>query len=699
MRVKLSLCAILIVSVINAEESFLLDSSVISATGYEQNLKDAPASISIISKEEIQNKPIRDLGDIVQEIPGVSTSTAKTGAQDISIRGLSSSYALILVDGKRINMSKGFDSNGFDSTSGWMPPISAIERVEIIRGPASIIYGSDAMGGVINIITKKNINKASGSVALEGRLQQDNHWGNMYGLNANIYAPLDKGVTLNLRGKYNYGESNEFLISEIAGYTNTEVIKKNPYTSHSPTGFINGSIGGRLSYIPSDKNNFYLDIDYGYQRLGSLNTSSKYVTAIRHYERFNYILNHDGTYDFGKINNYIHFATISRYPHDNVSLGANYGRPNKAALVYNQTFTYGTTFTKNFDFDKYGSMILNVGDYFFKERLYQRQNKNDKSAYQIALFGEGEYFVNDHFSTTTGLRINYLQTYGTFLAPRLYFNVYPYEWLTLKAGLASGLQVPQLATRFDDYQTTSGSWYYANKDLKPERSLNYEVSAIAQTDIATFSSTIFYTDFTDAISQKKYENNKTIAHNSHKCSTTSNNSSNSEYCYTYENTDKARSMGLEFGINSKALFTDFIARGIYIDFSYSLIDTDKRSGIDKGRPLNNVPLHNITTKLSYKGEGWDMYLRYIGKYKIPTYGVHSANMGPGRWYKDLHTVDLGVNYKFKNNISIGAVINNLFNINTIDYFVYTSNSKQRYSNSYQRMIPGRNIWLTIRANF
>ncbi|WP_096026889.1 TonB-dependent receptor plug domain-containing protein [Campylobacter lanienae] len=142
-------------SLSNANESAVLDKSVVSASGFAQSIKDAPATISIIDGDEIQNRPIRDLGDIVQDIPGVSTEISKTGSSAIKMRGMASKYTLILVDGKRINMDAAFDGNGFDSTSGFLPPVSMIEKVEIIRGPASLIYGSDAMGGVINIITKK----------------------------------------------------------------------------------------------------------------------------------------------------------------------------------------------------------------------------------------------------------------------------------------------------------------------------------------------------------------------------------------------------------------------------------------------------------------------------------------------------------------------------------------------------------------
>ena len=83
--------------------------------------------------------------------------TGKTGGLDISIRGMPSEYTLILIDGRRQNTAGSVTPNGFGETStSFMPPMSAIERIEVIRGPMSTLYGSDAMGGVINIITRKD---------------------------------------------------------------------------------------------------------------------------------------------------------------------------------------------------------------------------------------------------------------------------------------------------------------------------------------------------------------------------------------------------------------------------------------------------------------------------------------------------------------------------------------------------------------
>ena len=135
-----------------------VDSVVTTAGGFNQSLLLAPASISLVKPEELLSRPVRDLGEALSLVPGVDidNGVGKTGGYGISIRGLGAAYTLILVDGKRVNASANdsVSPNGFgDSLTSFMPPVSAIERIEVLRGPASTLYGSDAIGGVVNIIT------------------------------------------------------------------------------------------------------------------------------------------------------------------------------------------------------------------------------------------------------------------------------------------------------------------------------------------------------------------------------------------------------------------------------------------------------------------------------------------------------------------------------------------------------------------
>ena len=140
---------------------------VVTAAGFEQNISDAPASISVISGEELAKKSYKSIVDAVNNIPGVYV-TGGGGAQDISIRGMDDSYTLYLVDGRPVSAGRSVNTNGQDGGKQIaLPPISMIERVEVIRGPMSSLYGSEAMGGVINIITRKNRGEWAGTISSE----------------------------------------------------------------------------------------------------------------------------------------------------------------------------------------------------------------------------------------------------------------------------------------------------------------------------------------------------------------------------------------------------------------------------------------------------------------------------------------------------------------------------------------------------
>src|SRR5699024_8966071 len=174
-----------------AERSGLqLETVVVTATGSEQIIQDAPASITVISREELEEKAFKDVTDAIRDVPGVVV-TGGGSHSDISIRGMAPKYTMILVDGKRQNSRETRpNSDGPGIEQGWLPPVQAIERIEVIRGPMSSLYGSDAMGGVINIITRKVPAALTGSLRNEITLQEDADSGNHYQSSVYLAGPL-----------------------------------------------------------------------------------------------------------------------------------------------------------------------------------------------------------------------------------------------------------------------------------------------------------------------------------------------------------------------------------------------------------------------------------------------------------------------------------------------------------------------------
>lgn len=179
---------------------------VVTASGFEQKITDAPASISVISQEEILTRPHVNLLDMLkyQEGVDIGTSRDKTGQGSVSMRGLTGEYTLYLIDGKRQNNHGDIYPNNFGGNAfGHMPPAESIERIEVIRGPASTLYGADALGGVINIITKKVADRWIGSATLSGTMQENDQFGEDRQGEFSLTGPLIANtLSLGIRGSF-----------------------------------------------------------------------------------------------------------------------------------------------------------------------------------------------------------------------------------------------------------------------------------------------------------------------------------------------------------------------------------------------------------------------------------------------------------------------------------------------------------------
>lgn len=239
---------------------------VVTASGFEQKLVDAPASISVITAEELRTRPYTTLLDAVRDLEGVDIGETrdKTGQGTISMRGMGSDYTLILVDGKRQNNHGDIYPNNFGGNQfGHMPPLDTIERIEVIRGPASTLYGADALGGVINIITKKVTNEWAGSVSHSRTAQTDDSFGEEITTDFNVMGPLIPGVLgMSIRGsEYNRMASTPEYADVV--YPNGEVRSRSLGFGAGGKTVDNDStvLGARLSWTPAENQAVWFDID------------------------------------------------------------------------------------------------------------------------------------------------------------------------------------------------------------------------------------------------------------------------------------------------------------------------------------------------------------------------------------------------------------------------------------------------------
>lgn len=171
---------------------------VVTATGFSQERREAPATISVLDEKALNTRSNQNVTEALREMPGVLVGNGhgSLATGDVQMRGMDSTYTSFMVNGiKQSTRESRPYGHHIGSEAAFMPPLAAIERVEVIRGPMSSLYGSDAIGGVVNVITKKayNLEKWTGVLEDNYFLQEKSEYGNTNQTNAFFMGPVVPG--------------------------------------------------------------------------------------------------------------------------------------------------------------------------------------------------------------------------------------------------------------------------------------------------------------------------------------------------------------------------------------------------------------------------------------------------------------------------------------------------------------------------
>ncbi|MFI8415880.1 ligand-gated channel protein [Serratia sp. NPDC078593] len=627
------------------------DTMVVTASGFQQKIQDSAASISVIPRKQIEDKAYRDVTDALKDVPGVVV-TGGGSSSDISIRGMSSKYTLILVDGKRVD-TRGTRPNSDNAgiEQGWLPPLEAIERIEVVRGPMSSLYGSDAMGGVINIITRKtSTTKAwTGSLHGDATFQENRDSGDIFQTNAYASGPLIEGL-LGLRVNGLLSRRAEDKI--IHGY--------NEQRMRSGTAV--------FSLTPNDQNDFDFEIGRSLQDRNSTPGKSMATENCRNgkctpnsasdsrYERTNYAVTHNGYYDFGNTTSYVQREETNN--------------PGRNMKMYNTIFNTQTQF-------ELGDHMLNVGGQYRYEKLSDQGNQlaaadglNKLTRWSWALFAEDEWALTNDFSLTTGLRMDQDQNYGNHWTPRMYGVWHLAEQWTLKGGISAGYRSPDLRQSSANWgQITGGgrtSIIIGNPDLKPEKSLSEEIGVMWDNQRGLNAGvTLFNTDFKDKITEIR------------RCDSGDGDAQcmigNTAYYFISDriNVDKANMRGVE------ATMGWDITKEWGLTANYTYTESEQKSGEHQGKPLNKMPKHMFNTVLDWQATpdvGLWSRLNFRSKTSDYLSRTSMAKSTPSYTF-----IDAGVSYKASKDLLVTGGVYNILD-KTVDYENYnTTLDGRRYT--------------------
>lgn len=653
---------------------------VVTGTGTHSRQTNSPVPITVITSKELRDVNASTLEDALTKLtPNISSYTNGMGTT-MSLNGINEDYLLILENGKRLAGDDRYNRIN----------ISNVKRIEILNGAASALYGSDAIGGVINIITddsKNALNLNSYSrIASHGRFTQT--------LNADVNAG-------------NFSSYTSYQRIQQGSWQNND-IDENGQKTGRPTsvGYYNDTYSQEFGYKANDRLSFYIRGTYfdnktrRPQDATIFKQDRKDKTKFKDDYAYNYNLLHE-TYTYGggmkyivNKNSYIDLDFFS----DNFSSKYGYfrdmkgtGKDKDKVLIHDgdevlrkRVKYYDTNLKGIFRLGKYNR--LSVGTELVNEYLKSESDNIDhETMYTLAFYAQDEIDVVKNLKGVVGLRYIYNDNFKSYATPNVAL-MYKLGPLNLRASYAAGFRTPTLSQLYAKDDNKSGTRYtIGNKDLKPEKSNFYSLNAELNFYRINLSLTGFINDIRDMINYRTLTNDEAA-----KMGVEEAIYSKKEV-RVRDNVDKAKAKGINVNANFN-LGLGFVVGGgyTYMDTNSELVayDKKKKEYYTKEQPIDKSVKHMANVHAQWE-KSWGNYRLNInvnghiqGERFSQTYGY-----APKYQLWDLntkHTIYL-------NNFILepGFGIENIFD--DVD--------KRPWNNNFSHLSPGRSVYASLTIRF
>ena len=579
--------------------------------------------VSRISKDDIDKRPVaNDISEFVRTMPGVNltgnTATGQRGnKRQIDLRGMGPENTLILIDGKPVNsrQSERISMRGERNTRGdsnWVP-VEEIESITVLRGPAATRYGSGAMGGVVNIVTKKVSKEFKGQVNLYANQPQDSKEGATRRIGFNLSGPIIQD-TLGFRIYGNLNKTDADAADINAGHGND--------SAAGVEGVRNKDIAGRLQWKISPAQTLILDSSYSRQgniyngdtqnsnpRSALVNSLADNKAETARLYRSAYSLTHDGAWEWGDTKNVISYErTVNSHLPEGLAGGPE-GSYTGLDFVQSRLKNLRFSSEANIPFKLGVDNVLTVGAEFTDSKLddpasntqgFKDQGKTDvfngisatrggkASQRNWAAYVEDNISLTDKTHLIPAIRFDHNSDSGSNWSPALNFSHQIGENWLVKGGIARAYKAPNLyQTNPDFILYTRGQgcplnapssvrcYYMGNGNLKPETSINKEIGLEFNKNGWQASATYFH----NAYRNKIVIGDQLIA-----------TSNIGNWLLQWENTPKATISGIEGNLVIPLHDTLKWSN----NFTYMHKSEDYQ-----GNPLSLVPKHTINSTLSW----------------------------------------------------------------------------------------------------
>lgn len=598
---------------------------IITVTAEKESLSgliDAPVKVEVLDKDYFSSQQYQDVSQGIADIPGVSqnTTSRRAGASTALIQGFGENSVLVMIDGVPVSQNSSF---GFDLSQ---IAVADLEKVEVIKGGASALYGSQAMGGVINIVTRRPQNKSTANLDISTiAIDEDSSYAQNVQFNTSgKYRSFGGKVSLSLRRQNDFDLDPTSIAREGISYQKIHtslflekdfnkikvfsniILLDEENASQSSRPYTSSTFGPSLNKTKVTTQNLKLGVE-GKSHLGNFRFL---VNSERSQDRL--ALNDNPNTDF--------LETFKETSFEAKRLDLIF----RDVSFLKQKLTFGALIKKE-------KVNQETTTQAVEQIVVKTKDIDEKEISSYESYLQSVFFIDD-IELAPGVRYQYDRDFGSFVSPKLNVSLYKdigefasKVWFTIGTGLRS----PSVKERFFTLDHTSVANYVVvgNDRLDPEESVSFQVGQELKYDFFIFHTNFFLNNVSNLIDTVEVETETT------------------RRLFTYNNFNKVLSRGIETGLTLN-LTEKFSSK---LNYTYS--ETINR---ESNLLLANRPLHVGLVSLQYNP---------IEKLRLNTMGRYSGAKYTDNENKQISpsfvTLDLRIDYQWSRKFSIYGSLNNI----------------------------------------
>ena len=599
--------------------SYNLNPVVVTGSGHHQRLKSTATPVHVLSAQEIREQGISTFdGALTRMMPQVSMAPNSMGSF-LRLNGLGNKYILILINGQKLNgdISNNVDLNRIN--------MARVKRIEVLDGAASSLYGSDAIAGVINIITDQ---PTQDLISITSNTRVSGH------------GILTESVSLDIFSK-GFGSYTSFSHDRADSYRNNdlEYVKGSGTETQSSiaplfTGYRSNIVGQKFTYAPNQHLALNAGLDYSYKITSRPETRADITGGTDYEMRYKGLRwNVGGIYKFTSRNSIQANFVVDRY---------RYGKEYDVETKTNQIGDYVQS-KKQRMMDGEIKAILGFttnsttifGADWRQDHLTATSGNINEHVYTLAAYAQHEMKFLKDFTATLGLRLTHHETFNNHLTPKVALMYAPGEF-RFRATYSAGFRAPGLDELYYHYYSVNRGKpqiSFGNRDLNPEKSHYFSLNAEYRTQMLAVSLTGFINRINDMVVKENIDvNDASLVMLKQEFPEMTNEEASKLVSYAlYQNSDKGDIKGVQLNVSAN-LFPGF---NLSTNYAYTYARTKSGS---EWTPLERSIRHTATIAANYH-HVWGKYgldVNLNGRLQSKTYypGYEDA---PGYGIWNLHT--------------------------------------------------------------